>query len=183
MSDIDGQQDSRLKQGLPTHPAMLTANISVADMTTTGRHPGIDNAPPLAYGKNLVLTAEKVEQAFAVFSRVLGKTVLPRISYGYRGKALNDAVGSKDTSAHCLGLAADLIIPAELGIKRAFEALRDDPVYMVDVDQLIDERGCVHVGLAIPAHDFVPRHELRGDATVNGKRTYPLLGIWKPGGR
>lgn len=161
--------------------AMLTANLSVEQMTTNGRHPDVENDLPVDLAGNLLKTAEKVEQAFAVFSRVLGKTVLPRISYGYRGKALNDAVGSKDTSAHCLGLAADLIIPAELGIKRAFEALRDDPVYMVDVDQLIDERGCVHVGLAIPAHDFVPRHELRGDATVNGRRTYPLIGIWKPG--
>lgn len=162
--------------------AMLTANLSVEDMTTVGRHPGIDNAPPLAYAKNLVLTAEKVEQAFAILSRVLGKTVTPSISYGYRGPALNAAVGGEPTSAHALGLAADLIIPAELGIKRAFEALRDDPVYMVDVDQLINERGCVHVGLPIPRHDYVPRHELRGDATVNGRRTYPLLGIWTPTG-
>lgn len=162
--------------------AMLTANLSVEDMTTVGRHPGIDNAPPLELSGNLIRTAEKVEQAFTTISKAVGKTVKPRVSYAYRGPALNAACGGYETSAHCLALAADLIIPDEIGIRRAFEILRDDPTYMVDVDQLINERGCIHVGLPIPRHDYVPRHELRGDATVNGRRTYPLLGIWTPTG-
>lgn len=161
--------------------AMLTANLSVEDMTTTGRHPGVDNTLPLELSGNLIKTAEKVEQAYAIISKAVGKTIKPRVSYAYRGSALNAAVGGSPTSAHALALAADLIIPDEIGIRRAFETLRDDPTYMVDVDQLINERGCVHVGLPIPRHDYVPRHELRGDATVAGRRTYPLLGVWKPG--
>jgi hypothetical protein len=33
------------------------------------------------------------------------------ITSGYRSKAVNDAVGSKDTSQHRLGLAADFRVP------------------------------------------------------------------------
>ena len=46
---------------------------------------------------------------------------------------------------------------------------------MTLIDQLCVEGGCLHLGRPLP------RHEVRGDVTVNGVRRYPLLGIWSPG--
>jgi hypothetical protein len=94
---------------------------------------------------------------------------------------LNDAVGSQDTSAHRLFLAADAI-PEGMELRAAWDALVADPDFMVDVDQLIIERGCIHMGLAVPAHGNVPRHELRLDAGPVDHRTYPLFGHWTPQG-
>ena len=155
--------------------AMLTAHFSVEELTRVGRHSCIDNTLPMDLLGNLLKVAEKLEQARAIWG------VPVRVSYAYRGPELNAAVGGSPTSAHVLALAADAI-PRGIEIEDAFKALVADRVFMVDVDQLIPERGCIHIGLPIPRYNYVPRHELRGDATVNGRRTYPPLGIWTPGG-
>lgn len=151
----------------------LTDHVTLEEMTRT--KPGIPNDPPQALAGNILRTAEMVEAARAIWG------VPVRISYGYRGPALNRSVGSSDRSAHLLGLAADLT-PQGLDLRAAFDALVAHPTYMAGVDQLILERGCVHVGLPIPAHDNIPRHELRLDAGPADHRTYPLYGIWTPEG-
>ena len=149
----------------------LTPHFSLAELTKVGPHAGIDNTPPDEIAGNLLKVADKLEAARAIWACPV------MISYGYRCKALNDAVGSQDTSAHILGLAADAV-PTNLTLREAFDALVADPSFCEDVDQLIIERGCVHIGLAVPAHGNVPRHELRLDQDVNGVRTYPLYGHW-----
>jgi len=154
-------------------PTPLTDHFSLEELTKVGPHAGIDNTPPDGVAASLLKVAEKCEQARAIWA------VPVEISYGYRCPALNLAVGGSETSAHMVGLAADMI-PEGLDLRAAWDALRQDPTFMVDVDQLIIERGCVHVGLPVEAHGFVPRHELRTDATVDGVRTYPLFGIWAP---
>jgi hypothetical protein len=53
---------------------------------------------------------------------------------------------------------------------------------MQDVDQLIIERGCIHIGLPVFQHHFIPRHELRLDEDINGRRAYPLFGVWTDNG-
>ena len=153
----------------------LTEHFTVDELTKVGPHSGIDNTPPAMYAGNAVKVAAKLEQARAIWG------VAVNISYGYRCPALNNAVGSQPTSAHCLFLAADAI-PVGLDLHAAWEMLIEDPTFMEDVDQLIIERGCVHIGLAIPAHNNVPRHELRLDVDVDGVRTYPLYGHWTPQG-
>ena len=66
----------------------------------------IDNTPPhYVLGKMLVL-AMGLEEIRAL----CGNHPL-KVSSGYRSGALNTAVGSKPTSAHCLGLAADFTVP------------------------------------------------------------------------
>jgi hypothetical protein len=48
------------------------------------------------------------------------------------------------------------------------------------VDQLIIERGCVHLGVTVPAHDNLLRCELRGESyDPNGTRHFPLIWVWK----
>lgn len=155
--------------------AMLTAHFSVEELTRVGGHSCIDNTLPMDLSGNLLKVAEKLEQARAIWG------VPVRVSYAYRGPELNAAVGGYPTSAHVLALAADAI-PRGIEIEDAFDALVADRVFMADVDQLIHERGCIHIGLPIPRYNYVPRHELRGDATVDGNRTYPLIGIWTPRG-
>ena len=149
----------------------LTEHFSLEELTKVGSHAGIDNTPAPELAGSLLRVAQKLEQARAIWACPV------LISYGYRCKALNDAVGSHDTSAHLLALAADAV-PTNLTLREAFDALVADPSFCEDVDQLIIERGCVHIGLAIPAHGNVPRHELRLDQDVNGVRTYPLMVFW-----
>ena len=161
--------------------ALLTEHFTLAQLTKVGSHQGIDNTPPLEVAANLLRVAEKLEQARTIWSWVLGRDCPVNVSYGYRCPALNAAVGSQDTSAHLLGLAADAI-PTDLTLHEAFDALANDPSFCSDVDQLIIERGCIHVGLAVPAHGNQPRHELRTDQDIAGVRHYPLYGYWTPQG-
>jgi hypothetical protein len=64
------------------------------------------NVPNNAEKENLIRLAELLEQ---VKSAVGGKPVM--INSAFRSKQTNDAVGSKDTSQHRLGCAADLRVP------------------------------------------------------------------------
>jgi zinc D-Ala-D-Ala carboxypeptidase len=67
---------------------------------------GVENTPNDAEIENLKRLAELLEE---VKKAVGGKPVM--INSGFRSKPVNDAVGSKDTSQHRLGCAADLRIP------------------------------------------------------------------------
>lgn len=69
------------------------------------RH-GWDNTADLPTIQNLRRLAGLLEQ---VRSAVGNKPIM--ISSGYRSKQVNDAVGSKDTSQHRLGCAADIKVP------------------------------------------------------------------------
>jgi hypothetical protein len=153
----------------------LSEHFSFEELTTVGPHIGIFNDPPQDLAGNLIKVAEKLEQARAIWN------VPVRISYGYRSEALNEAAGGSTTSAHVDGLAAD-VIPQGLDLRAAWDALVADPAFMQDVDQLIIERGCIHIGLPVFQHHFIPRHELRLDEDINGRRAYPLFGVWTDNG-
>lgn len=157
----------------------LTDHITLEEMIQS--HHGLDNTCPDALAGNLLKTAEKIEEARAILSAEAGKECRVRISYGYRCEAENKACGSTaHPSAHTFALAGDTIPdPTLFTLRQAWDVLRQHPTFCLDVDQLIIERGCIHIGLAVPWHDNKPRHELRLDATVAGKRTYPLFGIWQ----
>lgn len=66
---------------------------------------GLDNTPNATEIANLVRTAGLLEQV----RKVVGKPII--INSGFRSKAVNDAVGSKDTSQHRIGCAADIRVP------------------------------------------------------------------------
>jgi zinc D-Ala-D-Ala carboxypeptidase len=67
---------------------------------------GVENTPNESEIENLKRLAELLEE---VKKAVGGKAVM--INSGFRSKPVNDAVGSKDTSQHRLGCAADLRVP------------------------------------------------------------------------
>jgi uncharacterized protein YcbK (DUF882 family) len=83
----------------------LTPNFKLDELTTTD-HREFDNTPNDAELANLVRLADFLEQVKAVLG---GKPIM--INSAFRCKQVNDAVGSKDTSQHRIGCAADLRVP------------------------------------------------------------------------
>ena len=83
----------------------MTPHFTLAELTHTD-HRSLDNTPNAAELANLQKLAEFLE---VVKTTLGGKAVM--ISSAYRSKAVNDAVGSRDTSSHRLGLAADFRVP------------------------------------------------------------------------
>jgi putative chitinase len=83
----------------------LSQNFTLDELTHTD-HRELDNTPNDIEINNLKRLAEFLEQVKTVLG---GKPVM--INSAFRSKAVNDAVGSKDSSQHRVGCAADLRIP------------------------------------------------------------------------
>jgi hypothetical protein len=83
----------------------LSEHFSFEELTFTD-HRDLDNTPNDAEMANLVRLADFLEEVKIVLG---GKPVM--VNSAFRSKAVNDAVGSKDTSQHRIGCAADLRIP------------------------------------------------------------------------
>jgi putative chitinase len=83
----------------------MTPHFTLAELTHTD-HRSLDNTPNATEMANLKRLAEFLE---TVKTTLGGKPIM--INSAFRSKAVNDAVGSKDTSQHRLGLAADFRVP------------------------------------------------------------------------
>ena len=83
----------------------LTEHFTLEELTHTD-HREFDNTPNDAEIANLQRLAEFLEK---VKTALGGKPIM--INSAYRSKQVNDAVGSKDTSQHRLGCAADIRVP------------------------------------------------------------------------
>lgn len=85
----------------------LSDHFSLPEFTTseTAERAGIDNTPSEEIRQNLVWNASNLEAVRSLLNAPL------HITSGYRCPQLNVLVGSKPTSAHVLGLAADFIAP------------------------------------------------------------------------
>tara|TARA_R110000868_G_scaffold58094_2_gene179116 strand:+ start:183 stop:587 length:405 start_codon:yes stop_codon:yes gene_type:complete len=83
----------------------MTPHFTLAELTHTD-HRLLDNTPNAAELVNIKRLAEFLE---TVKTTLGGKPIM--INSAFRSKAVNDAVGSKDTSQHRLGLAADFRVP------------------------------------------------------------------------
>ena len=83
----------------------LSPHFSLEELTHTD-HRQFDNTPNAEEILNLKRLAALLEQ---VKTAVDNRSVM--INSAYRSKQVNDAVGSKDTSQHRLGCAADLRVP------------------------------------------------------------------------
>ena len=79
----------------------LTEHFTLEELTHTD-HREFDNTPNDVELSNLTRLAEFLEQV----RTLLGKPIF--INSAFRSKLVNDAVGSKDTSQHRVGCAADL---------------------------------------------------------------------------
>ena len=83
----------------------MTPHFTLAELTVTN-HRTLDNTPDPAALANLQRLAEFMEK---VKELLWFKPIM--ITSAYRSKAVNDAVGSKDTSQHRTGCAADFRVP------------------------------------------------------------------------
>ena len=84
----------------------LTEHFSLEELTHTD-HREFDNTPNDAEKTNLERLALFLEQV----RDVLGKKAI-MVNSAFRCKQVNDAVGSKDTSQHRIGCAADIRVPS-----------------------------------------------------------------------
>ena len=83
----------------------LSEHFTLEELTHTD-HRDLDNTPDDHEKNNLIRLAKFLEEVKTVLG---GKPVM--VNSAFRSKAVNDAVGSKDTSQHRVGCAADLRIP------------------------------------------------------------------------
>jgi uncharacterized protein YcbK (DUF882 family) len=83
----------------------LTPHFTLEELTHTD-HRQFDNTPNDKELANLVRLADFLEQVKAVLG---GKPIM--VNSAFRSKQVNDAVGSKDTSQHRIGCAADIRVP------------------------------------------------------------------------
>ena len=83
----------------------LTEHFTLEELTITD-HREFFNEPNPSERENLVRLAEFLEQVKVAIG---GKPVM--VNSAFRCKEVNDAVGSKDTSQHRVGCAADIRVP------------------------------------------------------------------------
>jgi len=84
----------------------MTEHFTLEELTHTD-HRTLDNTPNEVELANIQRLAEFLEQVKTLLG---GKPIM--VNSAFRSKAVNDAVGSKDTSQHRLGCAADIRVPS-----------------------------------------------------------------------
>lgn len=84
----------------------LSEHFSLEELTHTD-HRDLENTPNETELANLKRLAEFLETVKSVLG---GKPIM--VNSAFRSKAVNDAVGSKDSSQHRVGCAADLRVPS-----------------------------------------------------------------------
>jgi hypothetical protein len=85
---------------------LLTPHFTLEELTVTN-HRSLDNTPNSSEINNLKRLAEMLEEVKDLLD---GKPIM--VNSAFRSKAVNDAVGSKDTSQHRVGCAADIRVPS-----------------------------------------------------------------------
>ena len=84
----------------------LSEHFTLEELTHTD-HRELDNTPTQDEISNLQRLANFLEDLKVVLG---GKPII--VNSAFRSKAVNDAVGSKDTSQHRIGCAADIRVPS-----------------------------------------------------------------------
>ena len=83
----------------------LSTHFTLEELTITD-HRELENTPNETELANLKKLAEFLETVKTVLG---GKPIM--VNSAFRSKAVNDVVGSKDTSQHRIGCAADIRVP------------------------------------------------------------------------
>jgi hypothetical protein len=107
----------------------LTEHFTLEELTHTD-HREFDNIPNDAELENIKRLAEFLEQLKTVLG---GKPIM--VNSAFRSKQVNDAVGSKDTSQHRIGCAADIRVPSMTPDQVVRAVIASD----LDFDQVIRE--------------------------------------------
>lgn len=135
----------------------LTPNFTLQELTTSeiAARRNLDNTPNATEIANLTRLAELLEQVRALINRSI------LVNSAFRSKAVNDAVGSRDTSQHRLGCAADIRVPG----MNPEEVCRAIVNSNIPFDQLIREfwdsdRGGGWTHISVPnTRDQKPRRQ------------------------
>jgi len=137
----------------------LSPNFTLEELTRSeaAARGGWDNTPNEAELENLKRLAALLQD---VKTAVGGKPVM--INSGFRSKQTNDAVGSKDSSQHRLGCAADIRVPG-MTPRQVVEACIEA---QVPFDQIILEfDSWTHISVA-----NTPNAALRGQKLIIDKQ-------------
>ena len=140
---------------------ILTKNFTLEELTHTD-HREFTNEPNETERANLVRLANFLEQVKELLG---GKPIM--VNSAFRSKAVNDAVGSKDTSQHRIGCAADLRIPGMTPDQVVKAVMASD----LPFDQVIREFDrWTHISVVSHPADTPRRQALIIDRT--GTRSY-----------
>lgn len=127
----------------------LSPNFTLDELTHTD-HRQFDNTPNATEIANLTRLAALLEQ---VRTEIGNKPIM--VNSAFRSKQVNDAVGSKDTSQHRIGCAADIRVPGMTPDEVVKKVIASDIGY----DQIIREFDrWTHI--SIPnTKDMTPRRQ------------------------
>jgi zinc D-Ala-D-Ala carboxypeptidase len=118
----------------------LTPNFTLEELTSseTAVRLGLDNTPDEKVKANLVRLARFLEEVRAILKRPI------MVNSAYRSPEVNKAIGSKSTSQHCIGCAADIRVPGLTPDNIVKEIIKTNLEY----DQLIREfDSWVHISI------------------------------------
>ena len=130
----------------------LTPHFTLEELTASeiAERNGWDNSPNDQELANLTRLADFLEQVKVVLG---GKPIM--ISSGLRTKKVNDAVGSRDTSQHRIGCAADFRVPG----MTPDEVVRKIVASSIGYDQVIREFDrWTHISVP-SSEDTIPRKQ------------------------
>lgn len=130
----------------------LSEHFTLEELTAseTAARNDWDNTPNGTEIANLVRLANLLEDV----RKILGKPIT--INSGFRSKKVNDAVGSKDSSQHRIGCAADIRV-AGMTPSQVCEAIKASDIQF---DQLIREfDSWTHISVTNSASD-TPRNQM-----------------------
>ena len=141
----------------------LSPNFTLEELTHSevAERKNLDNTPNATEVANLTRLAALLEQVRSL----LNKPIM--INSGFRSKAVNDSVGSRDSSQHRIGAAADIRVPG-MTPKQVVEACI---AANIGYDQIIEEFGSwTHISVPNGASDKPRRQALIIDK--NGTRNF-----------
>jgi hypothetical protein len=139
----------------------LTDHFTYEELTHTD-HRQLDNTPNDAELANLTRLAEFLEQV----KTLLGNKPI-MVNSAFRSKLVNDAVGSKDTSQHRVGCAADIRVPGMMPDEVVKAVIASDLGY----DQIIREfNAWTHLSIPNSIHNAPRKQALIIDK--QGTRVY-----------
>ena len=141
----------------------LSPNFTLQELTHSDAavRQGWENNPDANEINNLTRLAELLEQVRALLSKPIS------INSGYRSKKVNDSVGSKDSSQHRIGCAADIRVSG-MTPSQVCEAIKASDIQF---DQLIREfDSWTHISVPNTASDVARKQMLIIDK--QGTRPY-----------
>jgi hypothetical protein len=139
----------------------ITEHFTLEELTHTD-HRQFDNTPNDAELANITRLAEFLEQV----KTLLGNKPI-MVNSAFRSKLVNDAVGSKDTSQHRVGCAADIRVPGMTPDEVVKAVIASDLGY----DQIIREfNAWTHLSIPNSIHNTPRKQALIIDK--QGTRVY-----------